>query len=440
MTTRPRRRERDPEEAARRAEERREEARSRLEAACDELRSSEGWQRFARARALLRGYSLNNTLLILSQRPAATTVASYRRWAELGRQVRRGEHALRVWAPSTRKERDPATGDEAEVVRTWVLVPVFDVVQTDGPPLPGPPRPAPLAGSSHAHLLRDLERGAGEAGYAVERRGELPPGTEGYVDHARRLIVLSDALSPNGQVAVLVHELAHVHGARYGELGRAGAEVVAETAAFIVLSGAGLDTGRQSVPYVAGWADAAPKQMAAYAEAVHRIAATIERDLGLTRAVPGHEIPSATLGEARAAMAPMSARSAPARDAEQPGPDHPVGDDAEGRVYALRRDPTPWIEAREPDGTTRRVRHRVRHSPTGVDWGYGGSGPADAALSILWDHRGVEPPTETYQAFKWQVVARLRDGAVLSGPEVARWRTLHELGRQPDVARAVTDP
>jgi hypothetical protein len=32
---------------------------------------------------------------------------------------------------------------------------------------------------------------------------------------------------------VLVHELAQVHGARYGQFGRAGAEVVAETAVFV---------------------------------------------------------------------------------------------------------------------------------------------------------------------------------------------------------------
>jgi hypothetical protein len=82
-------------------------------------------------------------------------------------------------------------------------------------------------------------------------------------------------------VAVLVHELAHVHGARYQDFGRAGAEVVAETAAFVALSAAALDTGRQSVPYVAGWADAAPIELAAYAGAVHQIAAQLERGLGL---------------------------------------------------------------------------------------------------------------------------------------------------------------
>ena len=413
MTTRPRRRERDPEDAARRAEERREEARRRLEAACEELRSSEGWQRFAKARALLRGYSLNNTLLILSQRPDASVVASYRRWAELGRQVRRGEQALRVWAPSTRRERDPASGEETEVVRTWVLVPVFDVSQTDGPPLPEPPRPAPLTGSSHAHLLPNLERGAGEAGYSVERRSELPRGTEGYVDHARRLIVLSDGLSANGQVAVLVHELAHVHGARYSEFGRAGAEVVAETAAFVVLSGAGLDTRRQSVPYVAGWADAAPKQMAAYAEAVHRIAALIERDLGLGRSLDGYELSPAGADEGRAAR------------------------DPEGRAYVFRRDPAPRIEVREPDGTTRLLRHRPRHSPAGLDWGYGGSGPPDAALSILWDHLQAGPETSTYQAFKWDVIAHQRDGSRLAARDLDRWRATRERGVDLDAVRTL---
>ncbi|MGE3795654.1 MAG: ArdC-like ssDNA-binding domain-containing protein [Dehalococcoidia bacterium] len=273
-----------PDTGRRLAEARREEARARFEAACQELRSSEGWQRFARARAVLRGYSLTNTLLILSQRPDATTVASYRRWIALGRQVRRGEQALRIWAPSVRRERDEATGEETSAVRRFVLVPVFDISQTDGPPLPEPPPIAPLTGESHAHLLRHLEEDAGRAGYRVERHDVMPGRSQGYVDHQRHLIVLASTLAPNGQIAVLVHELAHVHGARYDQLGRAAAEVVAETAAHIALAGVGLDTRRQSLPYVAGWADAAPGTLASYAEATHRVAAALESALG-----PGRE-------------------------------------------------------------------------------------------------------------------------------------------------------
>lgn len=286
MTTRGSRRQPTREGAAQQAEDRREQARAHFEAACNELRSSEGWQRFAKARALLRGYSLNNTLLILAQRPDATTVASFRHWSELGRQVRRGERSLRIWAPSTRRERDEATGEETASVRTFVLVPVFDISQTDGPGLPEPPTVSPLSGDSHAHLLPRLEAEAARAGYRVERRAEMPGSAEGFVDHRSRLIALSPALEPNGQVAVLVHELAHVHGARYQDFGRAGAEVVAETAALVALSAVRLDAGRQSVPYVAGWADAAPKELADYAEAVHAIAATLEGRLGLAPESP----------------------------------------------------------------------------------------------------------------------------------------------------------
>nr|WP_281412235.1 DUF6782 family putative metallopeptidase [Miltoncostaea marina] len=220
---------------------------------------------------------------MLSQRPDATTVASYRRWIALGRQVRRGEQALRIWAPSVRRERDEATGEETAAVRRFVLVPVFDISQTEGPPLPEPPPIAPLTGASHARLLPHLEEDAARAGYRVERHDVLPGRAQGYVDHRRHLIVLASTLPPNGQVAVLVHELAHVHGARYAELGRAGAEVVAETAAHIALAGVGLDTGHQSVPYVAGWADAAPKEVASYAEATHRVAAALEAALGTER-------------------------------------------------------------------------------------------------------------------------------------------------------------
>lgn len=277
------------EAAALQAEERREQARAHFEAACNELRSSDGWQRFAKARALLRGYSLNNTLLILAQRPNATTVASFRHWSELGRQVRRGERSLRIWAPSVRRERDEATGNETTSVRAFVLVPVFDISQTDGPPLPEPPPVIPLSGDSHAHLLAGLERQASEAGYLLERRAQMPGHAEGFVDHREKQIVLSAALEPNGQVAVLIHELAHVHGARYEEFGRAGAEVVAETAAFVALSAVRLDTTGQSVPYVSGWADAAPKEIAAYAEAVHRIAAELELGLGLELGPPSRE-------------------------------------------------------------------------------------------------------------------------------------------------------
>jgi hypothetical protein len=48
------------------------------------------------------------------------------------------------------------------------------------------------------------------------------------------------------------------------------------------------------------------------------------------------------------------------------------------------------------------------HSPTGFEWGYGGSGPAQLALALLVDALGdAEEALTLYQPFKWQVVTNL---------------------------------
>jgi hypothetical protein len=48
------------------------------------------------------------------------------------------------------------------------------------------------------------------------------------------------------------------------------------------------------------------------------------------------------------------------------------------------------------------------HSPTGFEWGYGGSGPAQLALAILADALCDDRrAARLHQAFKWKVIARL---------------------------------
>lgn len=56
------------------------------------------------------------------------------------------------------------------------------------------------------------------------------------------------------------------------------------------------------------------------------------------------------------------------------------------------------------------------HSPSGFEWGYSGSGPAQLALALLADHFGDDQPAlELHQAFKFQVIASLlHDGWVLT--------------------------
>jgi len=48
------------------------------------------------------------------------------------------------------------------------------------------------------------------------------------------------------------------------------------------------------------------------------------------------------------------------------------------------------------------------HSPTGFEWGYHGSGPAQLALALLIEHlEDSEQALTLHQSFKQQVVARL---------------------------------
>jgi hypothetical protein len=97
------------------------------------------------------------------------------------------------------------------------------------------------------------------------------------------------------------------------------------------------------------------------------------------------------------------------------------------RYCGLRTDsgPAVWIE----DGRVRRdLPHVVRHSPTGFNWGYGGSGPADLALSLLIDALGRRRKAQQlYQAFKWDIVARLPYTEwTLSRVDILAWVRQHE--------------
>ena len=73
------------------------------------------------------------------------------------------------------------------------------------------------------------------------------------------------------------------------------------------------------------------------------------------------------------------------------------------------------------------LKHQVYHSPTGFEFGYGGSGPADLARSILWDHLGKEPSSALYQEFKWAFVACWGDGWQISSLEIQDWIDTRDL-------------
>ena len=79
------------------------------------------------------------------------------------------------------------------------------------------------------------------------------------------------------------------------------------------------------------------------------------------------------------------------------------------KIYAGKRTPqgpVVWV-----NGEILNPRQDLRdHSPTGFEWGYGGSGPSQLALAILVDFLGLgreKLALMLYQDFKFQVVAGL---------------------------------
>lgn len=261
-------------------EQKRSEQREQVERAVRELLTSDGWRRWAETRATFHRYSFGNCLLIAQQAPQATQVAGFKAWQSLGRQVRKGERAIRIMAPMSVKERDAAGNETGERVVFFRAVPVFDIAQTDGEPLPQAPR-EPITGDSHARYIEPLTAHAASLGYTVE--SEHLDHARGYCDAKRHRIVLADDLgAANARVRVLVHELAHAHGVNYRDYSREQAEVIVETAAVIVCGSLGLDTTGESIPYIAEWGeDGDLDAIRQHAETVDTIARSIEQACGL---------------------------------------------------------------------------------------------------------------------------------------------------------------
>lgn len=224
-----------------------------------QLLAGADWQHLLQLASRMPSYSARNLLLLWIQGQrrgiSPTHVAGYRRWAELGRQVRRGETALRILAPVTyREEPDPKTGEPGRrVVRGFRSAAVFDVSQTNGPDLPATPQL--LAGSAPVELWSALSALLVADGYRIERGdcGEA----NGWVEYSSRVVRIRADVDELQATKTLAHELAHVqadHENRGPGIGRARREIEAESIASVLLQAHGLDSAEYTLPYVAHWA------------------------------------------------------------------------------------------------------------------------------------------------------------------------------------------
>ncbi len=202
-------------------------------------------------------YSFRNLLLILIQKPDASRVMGYASWKRLGRQVKKDEKAIRIWAPmKTRVGEENRTATDSpkegnrESEETLIFRPVcvFDVSQTDGKELP---KLSDVAGEPGVYLER-LKRFASDQGITLGYKDNLR--AEG-VSRCGEILLRSDLL-PALEFHVLSHEIAHelIHKREMRhELSKRQAETEAEAVAYVVSKSIGLHTGNASSDYIQLW-------------------------------------------------------------------------------------------------------------------------------------------------------------------------------------------
>lgn len=225
-----------------------------LENGVKEVFNSDRFKEYLDTMAKFYDYSANNCLLIMMQCPQASLVASYKKWHdEFSRQVKKGEKAIKIIAPISHKRTNRKTGEE-EVYCTFRAVPVFDLSQTEGKELPSI-KVSELKGDvqSYDTMIRKLI-GISPVPISFE---SFEGSAKGFFRPIENEIVVKCGMGQEQTMKTLVHEIAHsILHCKEGEqedADRVTREVQAESVAYVVCSGLGVDTSDYSFGYIAGW-------------------------------------------------------------------------------------------------------------------------------------------------------------------------------------------
>ena len=200
-------------------------------------------------------YSIGNQLLAWAQcvhrEIPLGPIATFVRWKELGRHVKRGEKALTLCQPVTIKrssgEADPNETPDAEILVRFMFRPRwFVLAQTDGQDLP----PVEIPSWDKAWALDVLN--VREAAFDC-RDGNV-------MGYARGREVLISPLNPLPH-KTLFHELAHILLGHTSEGEQAESEITprslreaeAESVALICCEALGLEGGAEARGYIQSW-------------------------------------------------------------------------------------------------------------------------------------------------------------------------------------------
>ncbi|MCM3405520.1 ArdC-like ssDNA-binding domain-containing protein [Cytobacillus oceanisediminis] len=249
-----------------------------LEKSLSDIFSNDRFKDLLNVMANMKHYSLNNTILIVAQRPSATMVMGYKDWQKLGRYVQKGEKGISILAPSKRKidmeKINPATmkpyldnegkpiTEKKDIITGFFNVKVFDVEQTDGKEIP---RVRDFISRNMqdddyiSKLYQDYKTFLVETKEKDIQEAPTDKGVGGYFRRSTNEIVISSTENSNDteKFRVLIHEYAHalLHNkdSEMKDLPRGHKEAQAESVAYVVSKYYGLDSEDVSIGYIATW-------------------------------------------------------------------------------------------------------------------------------------------------------------------------------------------
>ena len=255
---------------------------SMIEQGVKDVYSSESFKQYLSCLSKFHSYSLNNTLLILSQKPEASLVAGYRAWqTNFNRHVNKGEKGLMILAPVTTKEDRlmnkhdengnvilDESGNPVQEMRVVNLThfkttTVFDISQTSGDPLPSLVHD--LTGSSN-EVKAIIQTIQSVCTIPIEFKTETEDlsfmtGAKGYYSPKKDKIVINKDLEDLQTAKTLIHEYAHSILHKETDKTQSQREIEAESLAFVICDHFGLDTSEYSFGYIASYANNDSKEL-----------------------------------------------------------------------------------------------------------------------------------------------------------------------------------
>jgi len=268
---------------------------AKLDEGVKSLYESDKYAKYLSVMSRFHNYSTRNTILIFLQNPNAHHVCGYASWKNnFKRQVKKGEHGIRILAPIPFEEtrefekldqetNKPVLDENGNPVMETLMrmgarfktISVFDISQTEGEPLPE--LVEPLTGDVERYdLFMDTLRSISPLPISIE---DLPPEYDGICFYRER-IAIRVGMSQVQTVSAVIHEMAHAllydkesKNVEAEPKSKNILETTAESTSYVVCQRFGIETGANSFGYLAEWSKSGDtKELQASLDTIRKVA------------------------------------------------------------------------------------------------------------------------------------------------------------------------